>query len=77
MDKMEMMKMLANGYERLAYTNNYILGFEYKGAIYAIECDRMVVSYLTLDKASRGASEDKCVLCPAELLWWGEMIGRI
>ena len=29
------------------------------------------------DKASRGASEDKCVLCPAELLWWGEMIGRI
>ena len=55
MDKMKMKKMLANGYERVAYTNNYILGFEYKGAIYAIECDRMVVSYLTLDKASRGA----------------------
>ena len=55
MDKMEMKKMLANGYESVAYTNNYILGFEYKGAIYAIECDRMVVSYLTLDKASRGA----------------------
>ena len=55
MDKMEMKKMLANGYERVAYTNNYILGFKYKGAIYAIECDRMVVSYLTLDKASRGA----------------------
>lgn len=25
MDKMEMKKMLANGYERVAYTNNYIV----------------------------------------------------
>lgn len=47
---------LINGYNTLSYTHNYIFGFEYKGAIYAVAATNEVLPYiLKLDKASRGA----------------------
>ena len=47
---------LINGYEALAYTHNYIMGFEYKGVVYATTVTAEALPYiLKLDKASRGA----------------------
>lgn len=49
-------KYLVDGYNRLAYTHNYIFGFEYKGVVYAVKTTNDVLPYiLKLDKASRGA----------------------
>lgn len=51
-----MFEYLINEYNRLAYTHNYIFGFEYKGLIYAVTTTNEVLPYiLKLDKASRGA----------------------
>lgn len=47
---------LITGYEELAYTHNYIFGYEYKGNVYATTVTADVLPYiLKLDKASRGA----------------------
>ena len=47
---------LINEYNRLAYTHNYIFGFEYKGVVYAVTTTNEILPYiLKLDKASRGA----------------------
>ncbi len=46
---------LITEYERLAYTHNYIMGFEYDGVIYASYLIGSDLPYVcTLDKASRG-----------------------
>ena len=51
-----MFNYLVNEYNRLAYTHNYIFGFEYKGLVYAVTTTNEVLPYiLKLDKASRGA----------------------
>ena len=51
-----MFNYLVNEYNRLAYTHNYIFGFEYKGVVYAVTTDNAILPYiLKLDKASRGA----------------------
>lgn len=51
-----MFEYLINEYNRLAYTHNYIFGFEYKGVVYAVTTTNEVLPYvLKLDKASRGA----------------------
>lgn len=42
-------------YNMLAYTHNYIFGFEYKGVIYSVETNADILPMiLTLDRASRG-----------------------
>lgn len=47
---------LINEYNRLAYTHEYILGFAYKGVVYAVNVTADILPYtLKLDKASRGA----------------------
>ena len=47
---------LIDRYNAVAYTHEYIWGFEYKGNIYMAITDKSVMPYvLTLDKASRGA----------------------
>lgn len=49
-------KYLIKGYNDLAYTHNYIFGFEYKGVVYAVTTYNDILPYiLKLDKASRGA----------------------
>ena len=51
-----MFNYLINEYNRLAYTHEYILGFAYKGVVYAVKTNADVLPYiLKLDKASRGA----------------------
>ena len=51
-----MFEYLINEYNRLAYTHNYIFGFEYKGLVYAVTTTNEILPYiLKLDKASRGA----------------------
>jgi hypothetical protein len=51
-----MFNYLINEYNRLAYTHEYILGFAYKGVVYAVKTHADVLPYiLKLDKASRGA----------------------
>lgn len=51
-----MFNYLINEYNRLAYTHEYILGFAYKGVVYAVKAHADVLPYiLKLDKASRGA----------------------
>lgn len=43
-------------YNKLAYTHNYVFGFEYDGNIYYVITDNSHLDLiLTLDKASRGA----------------------
>lgn len=70
---------LINRYEAVAFTPNYIWGFEYKGNIYMATTDDSVMPFVTcLDKASRGAgyalrfcpnAQQKLALMPkAELL---------
>lgn len=47
---------LSDRYNRLAYTDKYILGFTFKGVVYMAFADRyMVDRFVCLDKASRGA----------------------
>jgi hypothetical protein len=47
---------LLTRYTALAYTHEYILGFSYKGNIYAVKTvASKLAQWLTLDKASRGA----------------------
>lgn len=47
---------LIDRYNKVAYTHNYIWGFEYKGNVYmAITKSDMMAHVCTLDKASRGA----------------------
>lgn len=49
-------KMLQDGYNEVAYTDKYILGWTLKHVIYFTICDRELVDWVTcLDKASRGA----------------------
>lgn len=51
-----MFEYLINEYNRLAYTHEYILGFAYKGVVYAVNVTADILPYtLKLDKASRGA----------------------
>ncbi len=51
-----MFEYLIAEYNRLAYTHDYIYGFEYKGVVYAVKTTDIVMPYvLKLDKASRGA----------------------
>lgn len=47
---------LVNGYNELAYTHEYMFGFEDRGTVYcAIANARVLTLVCTLDKASRGA----------------------
>lgn len=47
---------LVNGYNELAYTHNYMFGFEDRGTIFCAITDEKVLNLVcTLDKASRGA----------------------
>lgn len=49
-------KMLQDGYNKVAFTDKYILGWTLKHVIYFTICDRELVDWVTcLDKASRGA----------------------
>ena len=70
---------LIDRYEAVAFTPNYIWGFEYKGNIYMAVTDNSALPFVcTLDKASRGAgyalrfcpnAQQKLALMPkAELL---------
>lgn len=48
-------KMLQDGYNELAYTDQYIMVYTMKGTVYFTVCDRHMVDRVTcLDKASRG-----------------------
>jgi hypothetical protein len=56
MKNLELFITLLNHYNKLAYTHNYIFGFEYDNNIYYINTDNKYLDImLTLDKASRGA----------------------
>lgn len=56
MKNLELFITLLNHYNELAYTHNYIFGFEYDNNIYYINADNKYLDImLTLDKASRGA----------------------
>lgn len=47
---------LIDRYNAVAYTHEYIWGFEYKGNIYMAQTDSSYMAHVcTLDKASRGA----------------------
>lgn len=47
---------LSDRYNRLAYTDKYILGFTFHGVVYMVFADRyMTDRFICLDKASRGA----------------------
>lgn len=47
---------LVNGYNALAYTHNYMFGFEDRGTIYCAIANASVLNLVcTLDRASRGA----------------------
>lgn len=49
-------KDMIDRYNKVAYTHDYIWGFEYKGNIYMAVTDESVMPYVCkLDKASRGA----------------------
>lgn len=49
-------KMLQDGYNEIAYTDRYILGWTLDHVVYMAICDRNTVDRVTcLDKASRGA----------------------
>lgn len=55
MKNIEIMNLLVNGYESIAYTDNYIYGFRFKGNIYMVNMRGLDSRVLKLDKASRGA----------------------
>lgn len=49
-------KMMIDGYNSVAFTHNYIWGFEYKKMVYmAVSTAETMPYVLKLDKASRGA----------------------
>ena len=46
---------MINRYNEVAFTHNYIFGFNYKGNVYMVKTTSKVLAYvLKLDKASRG-----------------------
>lgn len=46
---------MIDSYNTLAYTHDYIFGFEFKGTVYAVETDSTILPMiLKLDRASRG-----------------------
>ena len=56
MENVVIKKMLQDGYNEVAFTDKYILGWTLKHVIYFTICDRELVDWVTcLDKASRGA----------------------
>lgn len=56
MKNIALFKNMIDRYEAVAYTHEYIWGFEYKGNIYMTVTDGTVLPFVTcLDKASRGA----------------------
>lgn len=56
MKNLALYKELINGYEKVAYTDNYIWGFAYKGNIYVATTNGSYIETVCkLDKASRGA----------------------
>ena len=56
MKNLELLLTMINHYNSLAYTHEYIFGFEYKTNIYYVKTNnRYLELILTLDKASRGA----------------------
>lgn len=56
MENTTMLHFLQDRYNDLAYTDEYILGFTYKGVVYMTFADRYTTDRFTcLDKASRGA----------------------
>lgn len=56
MNKEIIKKMLTDGYNKKAFTTNYIMGYIKDGVVYATFADASVVDdVLILDKASRGA----------------------
>ena len=56
MENVVIKKMLQDGYNKIAFTDKYILGWTLKHVIYFTICDRELVDWVTcLDKASRGA----------------------
>lgn len=49
-------KMLQDGYNKVAFTDKYIMVYRLKGTVYFTICDRHIVDRVTcLDRASRGA----------------------
>lgn len=56
MKNIALYKELINGYEKVAYTDNYIWGFTYNGNVYmAITKSHYIETVCKLDRASRGA----------------------
>ena len=49
-------KMLQDGYNKVAFTDKYIMGWTLRHMVYFTICDRELVDWVTcVDKASRGA----------------------
>ena len=56
MENVVIKKMLQDGYNKVAYTDKYILGWTLKHVVYFTICGRELVDWVTcLDKGSRGA----------------------
>ena len=56
MENVVVKKMLQDGYNKVAFTDKYILGWTLKHVVYFTICGRELVDWVTcLDKASRGA----------------------
>lgn len=55
MKNIAIMNLLVKGYESIAYTDNYIYGFRFHGAIYMVNMKGLDSRVLKLDRASRGA----------------------
>jgi len=56
MENVVIKKMLQDGYNKIAFTDKYILGWTLKHVVYFTICNRELVDWVTcLDKASRGA----------------------
>ena len=54
------LKEMVSAYDKMAYTHNYIFGFDYKGLVYACKATSEILEkVLYLDVASRG---DGCAL---------------
>ena len=55
MKNLELFKKLVEGYMELAYTGEYLFGFEERGNIYLVKANDNVLAYVCkLDKAGRG-----------------------
>jgi hypothetical protein len=55
MKNLELFKKLVEGYMELAYTGEYLFGFEERGNIYLVKANDNVLAYVCkLEKASRG-----------------------